>query len=122
MGSVPMPKLTFDPKITWGNILTAVGLVIAGFAAWYSLSSSVSASAKDIDMINSRLTPVIQSVDGLETRMAVVDRNQVAGKEARENFQDETRAALEQLRLQNLTILQAVSALTATQQERDRPR
>lgn len=122
MGGLPMPKLTFDPKVTWGNILTAVGLIIAGFAAWYSLSANVAASAKDIDTINARLTPVIQSVDGLETRMAVVDRNQVAGKEAREQFQDESRAALEQLRVQNIAILSAISGLTARLDERDRLR
>jgi hypothetical protein len=120
MGSIPMPKLTFDPKVTWGNILTAVGLVIAGFAAWYTLSANVAASAKDIDMINARLIPVIQSVDGLETRMAVVDRNQVAGKEAREQFQDEARISLEQLRQQNVIILQTLAGITARLEERDR--
>ncbi len=113
MGAIPMPKLTFDPKITWGNILTAVGLIIAGFAAWYSLSANVAASAKDIDLINARLTPVVESVDGLETRMAVVDRNQVAGKEAREAFQDEAKQTLELLRQQNISILQQLSAITA---------
>lgn len=111
-----MPKFTFDPKITAGNILTIVALILAGFGAWYALKQDVLAASKDIAVLQNQVQPV----EVLTTRLAVVERNQVTGKEAREAFQEEAKLALDQLRQQNVQILTALSALTARLDERDR--
>lgn len=115
-----MPRLTFENKITWGNLLTLGTIIIGGVITFVMLQSSVVASAKDIDQLNTKLTPVTVMVDGLETRMAVVERNQVIGREQREQGQAKTDSALSELQKQNVAILQALSAITARLDERDR--
>lgn len=115
-----MPKLTFENKITWGNLLTLATILIGGIVTFVMLQGSVVASASDIDQLTARVAPIVSSVDGLETRMAVVERNQVTGKEQREAFQDEAKGTLELLRQQNVVILQSLSAITARLDERDR--
>ena len=117
-GAALMPRFTFDPKITAGNVLTIIALILAGFAAWYGLKQDVLAATKDIAVLQSQIQPV----EALSTRIALVERNQVTGKEAREEFQAATAVTLEQLRTQNIAILQALAGLTARLDERDRIR
>lgn len=115
-GAALMPRFTFDPKITAGNVLTIVALILAGFAAWYGLKQDVLAAGKDIAVLQAQIQPV----ESLTTRLAVVERNQVTGKEAREAFQDEAKQTLELLRQQNTVILQSLASITARLDERDR--
>lgn len=115
-GIALMPKFTFDPKITAGNILTIVALILAGFGAWYGLKQDVLAAGQNIAVLQAQIQPV----EALTVRLAVVERNQVTGKEAREAFQEDAKLALDQLRQQNVIILQTLAGITARLDERDR--
>lgn len=115
-GTTLMPKLSFEPKITAGNILTIVAMILAGFGAWYALKQDVLAATKDIAVLQSQIQPV----EDITTRLAVVERNQVTGKEAREAFQNDAKQTLELLRQQNLQIMQQLAAITARLDVQDR--
>lgn len=115
-----MPKLTFENKITWGNLLTLGTILVGGIITFVMLQGSVVASAKDIDQLTLRVSPILLSVDGLETRMAVVERNQVIGREAREEGQARTDQALKEQSAILSEILQTQAAILARLDERDR--
>jgi hypothetical protein len=37
----PVKKLTFDPTVNLGHMLTFIGFIIAGFAAWNTLDKRI---------------------------------------------------------------------------------
>lgn len=108
-----MPKLVFENKITWGNLLTLGTLLVGGIVTFVMLQGSVVASSKDIDTLTTRVAPIVVSVDGLETRMAVVERNQVIGREQREEGQARTDTALKEQSEILSQILQTQAAILA---------
>lgn len=111
-----MPNISWDPKITFGNALTVLTIVVGGLGAFFALQGSVSASSEKIATLQQQVQPI----DDLKTRMVVVERNQQTGKEQREAFQVEAKQTLELLRQQNLTILNSLSAITARLDAQDR--
>jgi len=115
-----MPKLTFENKITWGNLLTLATIVVGGIITFVTLQGSVVASAKDIDQLNAKVSPISTSVDGLETRMAVVERNQVIGREQREEGQQRTDSTLKEQSEILMQILQTQATILARLDAQDR--
>ena len=96
-----MPRFTFENKFTLGNAISVATFLVAAALAWGNLTSRV-----DAKVDKSEMTPI-------ETRLAVVERNQVTGREAREEGQRRTEAAVEELRKQNVQILQTQAAILA---------
>lgn len=107
-------KIQWDPKVTLGNVLTAVAMLGTLVAGYINIKSEVQASAARIEVVARQVEPV----DALETRMAVVERNQVTGREQ----MDSIARAVDELRKQNLEILTELAAISATLDERDRGR
>lgn len=102
----------FDPKITLGNVLTVVAMLGTLMAAYVNLKLDSASAAQAIQEVRVQVEPV----DNLITRMAVVERNQVTGRESREEAQRRTDTILEELRKQNVAILQAIARLEARSQ------
>lgn len=102
-----MPRFTFENKFTLGNGLTILAFIITMAIAWGTLTSRVDGIQKTVD-----------GMENMPTRMAIVERNQVTGKEQREAFQAEISVSVDELRKQNLMILQQLAAISATLTER----
>ncbi len=104
-----MTNITWDPKITLGNVLTVIAMLTALLGGYINLKLDVAASSEAIADVQAQVDPV----DSLITRMALVERNQVAGREERAKFQERTELILDELRKQNIEILKAVARLEA---------
>lgn len=102
-----MPRVQWDPKITLGNVLTMVSMLGVLFAGYVNLKLEVQASTDRITQVAAQVAPV----DNLETRMAIVERNQVTGRASREEADARMAVAIEELRKQNVQILQAIARL-----------
>lgn len=119
-GTLTMPKFTFENKFTLGNAIQIAVIVIGGIWAYATLSAEVAAQSKAQTEFKAQVASLDSSVDDILRRLPVVERNQVTGKEAREEGQARTDQALEELRQQNVAILSALAAITARLDERDR--
>lgn len=106
----------FEPKITLGGAIQIVLLLFAIVAAYFTIVARVESSQKDIGSLQLKVEPI----DNLETRMALVERNQVVGREQRESFQEDITAAVAELNRQQTMILQQLAAIVARLDERDR--
>lgn len=104
-----MTRFTFENKFSLGNLVTM--LVTAGglLAGYVTLANTVANSAE-----------AVKAIPAIESRVTTIETRINLGQQAREKFQDETAAALEELRAQNLQILQSVAALVARLDEKDR--
>ena len=82
-------RVTFDPTINLGHILTFVSLVVAGFASWSALNTRLSVledarivqSARDASqdvLIKERIAEVLAAVNKVDARVerAVSERKQ----------------------------------------------
>ena len=103
-----MPRLSFENKVTFGNILTIAAMLAGLVVGYISLSGSVAASAD-----------AVKAIPGIESRVSTIETRINIGQAAREQFQNKTEATLDKLQAQNSLILQQIAALNATLKLRD---
>lgn len=100
-----MPKLAWEGKITFGNVLTIVTTVVGLIAGYVTLVQSVATSAEAVKAI-----PAIQS------RVTTIEiGDQMAGA-----FQSDTKQALKDQAALLSQILQTQAAILARLDEKDR--
>ncbi len=104
-----MPRISWDPKVTLGNVLTIIIMLGTLLGGYLNLKIDAANASGQITAVQKQVEPV----DNLIVRMAVVERNQVSGKEQREEFQARTETVLEELRRQNIEVLKAIARLEA---------
>lgn len=103
------PKLTFEPKITFGNVLTIVTTIVGLVAGYATLVQSVATSAE-----------AVKSIPGIENRVTTIETRINVGQQAREAFQIETKQALKDQAELLSQILQTQAAILARMDEKDR--
>lgn len=116
-----MPKISWDPKITLGNVLTMVSMLGVLLAGYINLKLDVQASTTAIAAVRVQVEPV----DDFNLRLRTVEINQTNGRAERLQQQSDLRDALKDgqaatnKRLDKmddtlLELAKAVSGLTAT--------
>jgi methyl-accepting chemotaxis protein len=68
-----MPRVSFDPKITFGNVLTMLGMALLAASIWYGLAGRVDSTGA----IVGKLEPVVNDLQSVSatfnTRLTVVE-------------------------------------------------
>lgn len=106
-----MPKFSFDPKITLGNIITIVLALIPAIYAYAVMAGTVSQSAE-----------AVKAIPTIEKRLTTVEINQVNGRNDRIDFQDKTEATLEKLANQQALIMAQLAGIIARMDEAEKRR
>lgn len=100
-----MAAVAWDNKITLGNVLTIGAMLATVIGSYLALKIDVLAAGKDIATLQMQITPV----PTIATRLALVESNQTADRDRAQDL----RAAIEDLRRQNVDILQRLSGIAA---------
>lgn len=98
--------LTFDKRITLGNIIAAC-VMLAGFAGmWWNFSSEFATARSNITDLQDQVTPL----PAIESRLTVVEVNQKNGADRGV----QTQATLRDIQAQISLLLQQTAAINAT--------
>src|SRR5689334_20741511 len=107
-----MPRITFDPKVTLGNVLTVASLLITLVTGYVNLKLDVQASAAQIEKVQSQVTELEQ--DSLPTRLSVLESTISTSRAARDKQLDQMTAKLDRMEDSISALSNAVAGLTAT--------
>lgn len=110
--------ITFERKITLGNIASIVGTVMAIFAIWWNFSGEFATAKSNIGALQTQVSTQASVLPSVEDRLTIVEINQKNGADRGQQFQSDTKAALGKIQDQQLAILQQLAALAATRDER----
>lgn len=72
-----MPSAKFNPEISLGNILTIIGMIIAGGIAWGSLTAQAGADRKRLDDLSVRVERLVGTDDAIRQRQHDLEREMV---------------------------------------------
>lgn len=106
-----MPRFSFEPKITLGNIITIVLALIPAIYAYATLSGTVTLSAE-----------AVKAIPAIESRVSTIETRINIGQAQREQFQEKTEAALDRLAAQNSLIIAQLSGIIARMDEAEKRR
>lgn len=116
-----MTGFSIERKISWGTIISAAVQMVLLVAFIAGLNYRVDAAQRDITDIKAAQISITTSVASLETRSTALEINQKNGSDQGQQFQQDmkqalgdVRAAVNELRVQNVQMLQALAALNAT--------
>ena len=72
-----MPSAKFNPEISLGNILTLVGMLLAGGIAWGSLVAQASADRKRVDDLTTKVERLAGTDETIRQRQHDLEREMV---------------------------------------------
>jgi hypothetical protein len=72
-----MPSAKFNPEISLGNILTIIGMIIAGGVAWGSLVAQGNADRKRLDDLTVKVERLVGTDDAIRARQHDLEREMV---------------------------------------------
>lgn len=72
-----MPSARFNPEISLGNILTLVGMLLAGGIAWGSLTAQASADRKRLDDLTVKVERLAGTDETMRARQHDLEREMV---------------------------------------------
>lgn len=72
-----MPTAKFNPEISLGNILTLVGMLLAGGIAWGSLTAQASADRKRLDDLTVKVERLAGADEAMRARQHDLEREMV---------------------------------------------
>lgn len=110
--------ITFERKITLGNIASIVGTLMAIAGIWWNFSGEFATAKSNIDVLHSQVAIQAAVLPNVQDRLTIVEINQKNGADRGQQFQSDTKAALGKIQDQQLAILQQLAALAATRDER----
>jgi len=94
--------VTFERKITLGNIISVIGTLIAVFGIWWNFSGEFATAKSNIVDLQQQVAPI----PAMDTRLTVVEVNQKNGADRGV----QTQAALRDLQQQVQLVLQQQAA------------
>lgn len=68
-----MPRVSFEPKITFGNILTMIGMALVAASIWYGLVGRVDATGVQVGKLEPAVVELQTSSATFNTRLTVVE-------------------------------------------------
>jgi hypothetical protein len=107
-----MPRISFDPKVTLGNVLTVVALLCTLIGGYINLKVELANASSRIEDVADQVTQLDQ--DNLPTRLTVLENSIVINRAARDKAQDEVTAKLDRMQDAIVSLSNAVAGLTAT--------
>jgi hypothetical protein len=72
-----MPSAKFNPEISLGNILTIIGMIIAGGVAWGSLVAQGNADRKRLDDLTVKVERLVGTDEIMRARQHDLEREMV---------------------------------------------
>ena len=72
-----MPTAKFNPEISLGNIITLVGMLLAGGIAWGSLVAQGNADRKRLDELSTRVERLAGTDEAMRARQHDLEREMV---------------------------------------------
>lgn len=69
--------IQFDKSISLGNVLTILGMIVAGAMAWGALTSQAAADRKKLEVLEQRVERLAQSDEALRVSQANIEREMV---------------------------------------------
>jgi hypothetical protein len=104
--------MTFDPKVTLGNVLTVASLLITLVTGYVNLKLDVQASVAQIEQVQAKVTELDK--DSLPTRLSVLESTIATSRASRDKQFDQMADKLDRMDASIVALSNALAGLTAT--------
>lgn len=107
-----MPRISWDPKVTLGNVLTVVALLVTLIGGYVNLKVELANAGQQIEAVQDQVEALDR--DNLPTRMTVLENQIVTSRAQRDKQLDQMTDKLDRMEASIVALSNAVAGLTAT--------